>query len=304
MIYTLVRKDRGGNVDSIISFDSVSSMDEAWTATVSTQTVEKGFNISDNINIEPEVYSIEAIISSYSLFIKEKEISWDGSSFRSRGQSDKQSHVKAREEIIKIFKEGSVLSLLETTANSVSSNLGEKYKELRSGYVKEIEDCVITSMSISHPSEGTGAFFVSLKLQKIYTASVRVEELPEGQSVPLLTPMQAKEASVASTSSAGKTVDGVGGVGGVGGVDGVDGVGGVDESMAMRPEDGSIPKPSESPAGMSWEDGYSILQRDLSRMREVQASIRRIRQFAISTNSRCTLVSIANGGYKADCIRG
>lgn len=289
MIYTLVRKDREGNVDSIISFDSVSSMDEAWSATVSTQTVEKGFNISDNINIEPEVYSIEAIISSYSLFIKEKEISWDGSSFRSRGQSDKQSHVKAREELIKIFKEGSVLSLLETTANSVSSNLGEKYNELKSGYVKEIEDCVITSMSISHPSEGTGAFFVSLKLQKIYTASVRVEELPEGQSVPLLTPMQAKEANVASNSSAGKTVDGVDGV---------------DESMAMMPEDGAIPKPSESPAGMSWEDGYSILQGDLSRMREVQASIRRIRQFAISTNSRCTLVSIANGGYKADCIRG
>lgn len=289
MIYTLVRKDRGGNVDSIISFDSVSSMDEAWTATVSTQTVEKGFNISDNINIEPEVYSIEAIISSYSLFIKEKEISWDGSSFRSRGQSDKQSHVKAREELIRIFKEGSVLSLLETTANSVSSNLGEKYNELKSGYVKEIEDCVITGMSISHPSAGTGAFFVSLKLQKIYTASVRVEELPEGQSVPLLTPMQAKEANVASNSSAGKTVDGVDGV---------------DESMAMMPEDGAIPKPSESPAGMSWEDGYSILQGDLSRMRQVQASIRRIRQFAISTNSRCTLVSIANGGYKADCIRG
>lgn len=286
MIYTLVRKDRGGNVDSIISFDSVSSMDEAWTATVSTQTVEKGFNISDNINIEPEVYSIEAIISSYSLFIKEKEISWDGSSFRSRGQSDKQSHVKARDELIKIFKEGSVLSLLETTANSVSSNLGEKYKELRSGYVKETEDCVITSMSISHPSAGTGAFFVSLKLQKIYTASVRVEELPEGQTVPLLTQMQAKEASVASNSSAGKSVEGV------------------DDSMAVMPEDGSIPKPSDSPAGMSWDDGYSILQRDLSRMRQVQASIRRIRQFAISTNSRCTLVAIPNGGYKADCIRG
>lgn len=289
MIYTLVRKDRGGNVDSIISFDSVSSMDEAWTATVSTQTVEKGFNISDNINIEPEVYSIEAIISSYSLFIKEKEISWDGSSFRSRGQSDKQSHVKARDELIKIFKEGSVLSLLETTANSVNSNLGEKYNELKVGYVKEVEDCVITSMSISHPSAGTGAFFVSLKLQKIYTASVMVEELPEGQSVPLLTQMQAKETSVASTSSSGKTADGVGGV---------------DESMAMMPEDGSIPKPSESPAGMSWEDGYSILQSDLSRMREVQASVRRIRQFAIRTNSRCTLVSIPNGGYKADCIKG
>lgn len=286
MIYTLVRKDRGGNVDSIISFDSVSSMDEAWTATVSTQTVEKGFNISDNINIEPEVYSIEAIISSYSLFIKEKEISWDGSSFKSRGQTDNQSHVKAREELIRIFKEGSVLNLLETTANSNSEDLVDQYNELKSGYVKEIEDCVITSMTISHPSAGTGAFFVSLKLQKIYTASVRVEELPEGQSAPLLTPMQAKEVSVASNSSSGKVVDGV------------------DDSMAMMPEDGSIPKPTESPAGMSWEDGYSILQSDLSRMREVQASVRRIRQFAIRTNSRCTLVSIANGGYKADCIRG
>lgn len=297
MIYTLVRKDRGGNVDSIISFDSVSSMDEAWTATVSTQTVEKGFNISDNINIEPEVYSIEAIISSYSLFIKEKEISWDGSSFKSRGKTDKQSHVKAREELIRIFKEGSVLNLLETTANSNSEDLVDQYNELKSGYVKEIEDCVITSMTISHPSAGTGAFFVSLKLQKIYTASVRVEELPEGQSAPLLAPMQAKEVSVASNSSSGKVVDGV------------------DDSMAMMPEDGpipkpmmpedgSIPKPKESPAGMSWEDGYSILQRDLSRMREVQASVRRIRQFAIRTNSRCTLVSIANGGYKADCIRG
>lgn len=286
MIYTIVRKDRGGNVDSIISFDSVSSMDEAWTATVSTQTVEKGFNISDNINIEPEVYSIEAIISSYSLFIKDKEISWDGARFKSRGQTDNQSHVKAREELIRIFKEGSVLNLLETTANSNSEDLVDQYNELKSGYVKEIEDCVITSMTVSHPSAGTGAFFVSLKLQKIYTASVRVEELPEGQSAPLLTQMQAKEANVASNSSSGKVVDGVG------------------DDMAMMPEDGSIPKPTESPAGMSWEDGYSILQSDLSRMREVQASIRRIRQFAIRTNSRCTLVSIANGGYKADCIRG
>ena len=118
MIYTLVRKDRGGNVDSIISFDSVNSMDESWTATVSTQTVEKGFNISDNINIEPEVYSIEAVISSYSLFVKDKEISWDGSRFKNRGQVNKDLHIKARDELTRIFKEGSILTLLESTANS------------------------------------------------------------------------------------------------------------------------------------------------------------------------------------------
>lgn len=286
MIYTLVRKDRGGNVDSIISFDSVTSMDETWAATVSTQTVEKGFNISDNVNIEPEVYSIEAIISSYSLFIKDKEISWDGASFKSRGQTDKLSHVKAREELIRIFKEGSILSLLETTANSNSEDLVDQYTELKSGYVKEIEDCVITGMSISHPSSGSGAFFVSLKIQKIYTASVRVDDLPEGQSVPLLTPMQAKEANVSSNSNSGKVADGTD----------LDANG-----MSVLPEDDlGIPTPSGT-AGMAWEDGYAILQRDLAKMRQDVVAIDRIEQFAIKNHASCKLVPRSGGGYTARC---
>ena len=60
MIYTLVRR-KGEDIDAIISFDSISSFDESWSATVTTQTVEKGFNISDNINIEPPTYDIRAI---------------------------------------------------------------------------------------------------------------------------------------------------------------------------------------------------------------------------------------------------
>lgn len=285
MIYTLVRKDRGGNVDSIISFDSVTSMDEAWAATVSTQTVEKGFNISDNINIEPEVYSIEAIISSYSLFIKDKEISWDGARFKSKGQTDNQSHVKAREELIRIFKEGSILNLLETTANSNSEDLVDQYNELKSGYVKEIIDCVITGMSISHPSAGSGAFFVSLKLQKIYTASVEVGDLPEGESVPLLTPMQAKESNVASNSSTSKGGD-------------ITDAGG---EVSLQPDDGTLAAPDSSTAGMAWEDGYAILQRDLAKMRQDVVAIDRIEQFAIKNHASCKLVPRTGGGYTARC---
>lgn len=289
MIYTLVRKDRGGNVDSIISFDSVTSMDETWAATVSTQTVEKGFNISDNINIEPEVYSIEAIISSYSLFIKDKEISWDGERFKSRGQTDNQSHVKAREELIRIFKEGSILNLLETTANSNSEDLVDQYNELKSGYVKEIVDCVITGMSISHPSAGSGAFFVSLKIQKIYTASVEVGDLPEGESVPLLTPMQAKESNVASSSNSGKLSDG----------SDVDANG-----MGVLPEDDTGVPTTSSTAGMTWEEGYAYVQRDLARMRSDNEALMRIHKFQVRTNSRCTLEKISGGGYTAQCTRG
>lgn len=287
MIYTLIRKDKYGDVDSIISFDSISSMDESWSATVSTHTVEKGFNISDNINIEPEVYSIEAIVSSYSLFMKDKEITWDGSKFKSREQTDSQSHIKAREELIKIFKDGSVLSILESTANSNQEDLALKNEELRSGYIKEIDNCVITSLSISHPSSGTGAFYVSLKIQKIYTATVTVEQLPEGQASPLLTPMQAKETNVSSNTSSGKVSDG----------SDVDAAG-----MGVSPED-DTGVPTSSSGGMTWDEGYAILQRDLAKMRNNEKALIRIHKYQIRTHSRCTLDRTASGGYTAECTR-
>ena len=263
-------------------------MDESWTATVSTQTVEKGFNISDNINIEPEVYSIEAVISSYSLFVKDKEISWDGSRFKNRGQVNKDLHIKARDELTRIFKEGSILTLLESTANSNNTDLVEQYKELKSAYVKEIEDCVITSMSISHPSSGTGAFFVSLKIQKVYTANVKVEELPEGQSVPLLTPLQAKESNVSSNTNSGKVSDGDVNA----------------DGMAVMPEDDTgVPTPSTS-SGMSWEEGYAYVQADLARMTSDNQALLRIHKYQLRTKSRCTLEKLKGGGYKGLCTRG
>ena len=70
MIYTLVRRDSENNIDSILSFDCITSFDESWAATVTTQTVEYGFDVTDNINIEAPTYSIVAIISSYSLLKK------------------------------------------------------------------------------------------------------------------------------------------------------------------------------------------------------------------------------------------
>ena len=188
MIYTLIRKNNN-NVDAVISFDSVTSSDESWSATVTTQTVEKGFNITDNINIEPPTYSIEAVISSYSLFNLDNEIVWDGETFKNSGNFDANSHIVARDEIIRIFTERSVLSLVESSSNSSDENLKKRYEELQAGHYKETDNCVMTSLSISHPDSGTGAFYVSIKLQKIHIALVTVSELPADEVSPLVIPL-------------------------------------------------------------------------------------------------------------------
>lgn len=207
MIYTLVRK-KEGSVDAVISFSSISSYDEAWTATVTTQTVERGFNITDNINIEPPSYDINAVISSYSLFSQDNEISWNGEDFETNSEVNKFSHTQARDEIIRIFTEKSILTILESEQNSYNVDLTSKVEELTSGYNKEIDNCIMTSLSISNPDSATGAFFVSMKLQKIFVASVLTAELSSEEMIPALVPMKVKETEKSSSTKTTTDEDG------------------------------------------------------------------------------------------------
>ena len=200
MIYTLVRK-LGDNVDAIFSFDSISSFDESWSATVTTQTVEKGFNISDNINIEPPTFDIQAVLSSYSIFKANKEIVWDGEGFSVEDEDDLDSHITARKELLNIFKDKSIITLVESTVNSNNPVLQTKYEELKSGYNNEIENCVITSLKISNPDSSTGAFIVNLKLQKVFVATVHsTQASPEGM-IPLLRPVKIEPKSLGSKTT-------------------------------------------------------------------------------------------------------
>lgn len=201
MIYTIVRKDENDKIDAVISFDSVSGVDESWSATVTSQTVEYGFNISDNINIEAPTYSITAILSSYSLFNQDKEIVWDGQDFTTPTETDRDSHIAARDEIIGILKDRSIVSLIESTANSNNSNLDEKYQEITSSYNREIDTCVITSLSIGHPDQGTGAFIVSMTIQKVNLAHIEISELEEGEKRALLRPLMKTREDVKTSSS-------------------------------------------------------------------------------------------------------
>lgn len=186
MIYTIVRKDDNGKIDAIISFDSITSMDESWNATVTSQTVEYGFNISDNTNIEAPTYNISAVLSSYSLFKKDREIVWDGEDFSSGGEPNLNYHIEVRDQMIRVFSDRKVVTLIESTVNSENANDTAKIEELKSGYFKEIEDCVISSLSFSHPDTGTGAIHAEIKLQKIVMANVAITELAEGEKRALL----------------------------------------------------------------------------------------------------------------------
>jgi len=283
MIYTLIRKNNN-NVDAVISFDSVTSSDESWSATVTTQTVEKGFNITDNINIEPPTYSIEAVISSYSLFNLDNEIVWDGETFKNNGNFNADSHIIARDEIIRIFTERSVLSLVESSSNSNNESLNQRYEELQAGHYKETDNCVMTSLSISHPDSGTGAFYVSIKLQKIHIALVTVSQLPADEVSPLVRPLLVDTKDESSSSKTATGEDGSSGL-----------------PTGLPTEDLSEEKVAyEAASGLDWHEEYASKRLSVKPMLDELKALQKINERVGRTNEVCQIYKVSSG-WNAVC---
>ena len=187
MIYTIVFKsvdDDGGSetINGVISFDCIKSFSESRSATVSTQTVEKGFNISDNINIEPVQFTLDGYISSYYLKDDENEIVWDGSKFKTNNSDSKTyTHARVRDSLIAFFEERNVFTLMESEYGSTNKDVTENYNEQKRGYYKEYENCVLTSMDFSVPEASSEVFSISMKIQKITIAVVQERRLEKGE---------------------------------------------------------------------------------------------------------------------------
>lgn len=288
MIYTLVRKNNSGTIDAVFSFDSVSSFDESWGATVTTQTVEKGFNISDNITIDPESYDIKATISSYSLFDLSREIVWDGESFTSKSDSIsiEQSHITARDTLVKIFKDRSILTLLESSANSNNPDLVQKEVELKSGYFNDIDNCVITSLSISTPDSISDTLFVSLKIQKVHVASVLTVQVEKGQMVRTLVGLDKKSENVGSDSSKADKSD-------------VD-----DGSVAIQPEDNADGAPATSNlTGRTQRQKEIYLNARMKPYETLEAAWAEADRVGKLTKRGVKVVKVS-GGYRVEFITG
>ena len=186
MIYTIVLKsvDDGGSetINGVISFDCIKSFSESRSATVSTHTVEKGFNISDNINIEPVQFTLDGYISSYYLKDDENEIVWDGSKFKTNSSNSKTyTHARVRDSLIAFFEERNVFTLMESEYGSTNKDITENYNEQKRGYYKEYENCVLTSMDFSVPEASSEVFSISMKIQKITIAVVQERRLEKGE---------------------------------------------------------------------------------------------------------------------------
>ena len=186
MIYTLINRDKDGNIAQIISFDSVQSFTESLRSTVSASTVEYGFPISDNITTENPTYSLNTTVSSYSLFNSDKEIYWDGEDFVSDSSPDKNIHIYMRDSVKSLWENRQVVSILESEKASFEEDIETKYTQLTSKYSKEYLNCVITSLEIDTSESSNGVIFLKMNIEKVDVAYVSFGQLRPDQMQPPL----------------------------------------------------------------------------------------------------------------------
>ena len=188
MIYTLLNRDKDGNVKQIFSFESVQSFTESLRASVSSSTVEFGFPISDNISTENPTYSLNTVVSAYSLFNQENEIYWNGEDFvsQSSAQGGNNYHLTMRDALKSLWKDRQIISILEGDKASFANTVNERYTQLTSKYYKEYENCAITSLEIDTGESSNGVIFLKMTIEQVDVAYVSFGILKEDQMQPPL----------------------------------------------------------------------------------------------------------------------
>lgn len=187
MMYTLA-SFKDNKVSALITFDAITSLEEKWSANVTTQVVEKGFNISDSVTVEPPTYSIKGIVTSYSIFDMRGEITWVNGAFVPRDYKSEERHITSRDQLISLISTGKVVTILESSSVFIDSDNDVAYQQTAVSKIREIDDCVITSLTLSQPDSASGAIDISLELQKVILANVEVKELTPDEVQPTLIP--------------------------------------------------------------------------------------------------------------------
>ena len=206
MIYSLLKYNDEGNLSEIFSFDSITSYSESWVGTVSKSTTEHGFPLSDHINIENPVFTINATFSDYSLFQPDNEIFWDGEDFTSE-KDDKSlaNSILLKKEIIGMFVNRGTFHLYQTSENSFSRDGNARFAELKSSYIQHYENCVITSIDVDESESISNAYSIKLKIEQLNIARVSTRALKDNELQPALKPKLAKSPDNVGTSSTSGT---------------------------------------------------------------------------------------------------
>ena len=285
------------SISAIISFDCVKSFSESRSATVTNLTVEKGFNISDNMNIEPTQFTLDGVISSYSIIDDTNEIIWDGRKFSTKNSTSAKTynHARIKQKLIDFFNNRPVFSLLESEYDSnVVNDLNDKYNSLKSGYYKEYENCVITGMDFSVPESSSEAFYISLKIQEIAMAYVESRQMTKEEQSRALTRYTPDPVDKSSSVSGTDSTQGDKSDGEVAGKDG-------DLAKSIKDiEKENKPKPEDSKYkdGVSFEVGVAPHNEVVRLLESKYDALKNAANAAYTTHKEYEVVPV-NGGYKS-----
>lgn len=178
MIYNIVVKDASGGVSKVISFDSITRVSKGMSASVTSNTVESGYEISDSITLAKPKFDISAIITAYNIYDDDYELIWDGTAFVSTSnQTDEEKQITVQRDIEDLMTERTVFTLLQSYEESyVRSSYDEQYLELKKSVVREYNNCVLTSVVFDEQAGVSGAVFPNMTIEQISVAYVRVDD--------------------------------------------------------------------------------------------------------------------------------
>lgn len=210
MIYTLIVKNADGQTSSVISFSSVKSFSESLSATTTDNVVEYGFPVSDHMLVSNINFDLDVIVTGFSIFDENLELSWDGSSFISNNADEvgiNNFHLTMRKQLKDLILKRMIFSLLITEENSFIQDINSKESQLRKSIVDEYINCVCTSLTLSESEATSGAIFAKLNIKQIRSALVKTRELAQGERVRQIdriapTPTVSSQTSVGSASGA------------------------------------------------------------------------------------------------------
>ncbi|MBQ0112882.1 MAG: hypothetical protein KBT03_07120 [Bacteroidales bacterium] len=208
MIYTIIVRDDKSEIEKIISFDSITSFDESYSAQICKNPVERGFVISDHIVLENRKFDISGIVSAYSVFDEGLELTWSNGAFVSpsdNSSSYTERHIRIEDDIRNLLVDRKVFSVLRSYNNSYNTDDTQKLKDLESTQVELIENCVISSLSFSQGSGISGAVFPKMSVEQVQVAVTQTETLTTEEQKPLLQkiPKPTGQANIASATTDG-----------------------------------------------------------------------------------------------------
>ena len=206
MIYTIIKKNRFGEVQQVISFSCVTDYSKSLSASVTSNPVENGRQISDGVVVDLPTFDISATISSYDIFDDNRELIWNGEVFAPR-QPIVQPDIRIEQVIEKLLIDGEVFTLLVSEDNDRSSEASLKYENLSKSKYEEYNNCVLVNYSLNDVSGTKDVSFIKLSIKQLNIAFVRKDQLTTDEQQPSLQKVPRKQSTSGSVSSTTDTAN-------------------------------------------------------------------------------------------------